>query len=542
MERIARHRLVGMVLKPVLQPLKKVHRRYKRLKDKRAYHAWAMRNEQLCFVEKDVNQTEKISIVVPTFNTDYQHLMAMVYSVVNQHYQNWELILVNGSSDEDIKATIAGLPSIDTRIVVVDPGKNLGISANTNFGIEHASGSFIAFVDHDDTLHPCALHTLVAAQKDQSADIVYSDEDKMNHVGTDYYDPHCKPDWSPQLFENVNYINHLTMIAVDHVKKAKGLRTDRDGAQDYDLLLRIIDSGELTISHVPHVLYHWRAAESSTANDISTKPYIFKAGQSALQAHFDRTGVDVSVKVIKNKPGFYRPTYEPVTFDIIISPPNRSNRPATAVWLMKLLANSDYHAIVGEWCKKYILDDKLNISFVPDDEESDFLVTAAKKVKYDVAIIFRSAALPREPSMLAEIAAVSHATGHIVQPLLVSTKGIIEDAGLVGASYGLQPLFTGYYCGENTFFGNTDWVRNIEATNGLVMAVPKSQLECCDKPVVSGLKGQGVVLWAHAIFEFCYVLQPNQHIPGFNPSLTQAKSDIHMMSAGWPKNEERANE
>jgi hypothetical protein len=196
---------------------------------------------------------------------------------------------------------------------------------------------------------------------------------------------------------------------------------------------------------------------------------------------------------------------------------------------------------VGEWCRKYIRDDRLNISFIPEDEPH-FLAAAAKKVKYEIAIIFRSASLPRESSMLTEIAAVSHATGHIVQPLLVSAKGIIEDAGLVGALYGLQPLFTGYYCGENTFFGNTDWVRNIEATNGLVMAVPRSELEHCDKLVVSGSKKQGVVLWAHAVFEFDYILQPKQHIPGFNPLLTQAKSDIHMVSTGWPRNEERANE
>ena len=61
---------------------------------------------------------------------------------------------------------------------------------------------------------------------------------------------------------HVNYINHLTVIKKSLMLKAGLLNPDKDGAQDYDLMLRVTDLSP-KIAHVPKVLYHWRRTQKT---------------------------------------------------------------------------------------------------------------------------------------------------------------------------------------------------------------------------------------------------------------------------------------
>ncbi|HEX8679236.1 MAG TPA: glycosyltransferase family 2 protein, partial [Chthoniobacterales bacterium] len=62
-----------------------------------------------------------------------------------------------------------------------------------------------------------------------------------------------------------------------------------DGAQDYDLLLRIVEKTQ-RIAHIPRVLYHWRRSASSTSDNIRRKPKALEAGKNAIEEHLARTG------------------------------------------------------------------------------------------------------------------------------------------------------------------------------------------------------------------------------------------------------------
>ena len=71
-------------------------------------------------------------------------------------------------------------------------------------------------------------------------------------------------------------------------------KIEYDGAQDYDLLLRMSECAE-NIVHVPEILYSWRTLPTSTSTNAAAKPYAQTAGQKAVQAHLDRTlGKDVA--------------------------------------------------------------------------------------------------------------------------------------------------------------------------------------------------------------------------------------------------------
>jgi GT2 family glycosyltransferase len=167
--------------------------------------------------------------------------------------------------------------------------QNRGIAAASNAALELASGDYVALLDHDDELAEHAFHRMAKAiVADPSADMLYSDEDKLQVDGKRVR-PFFKPDWSPEFFLGCMYTCHLGLYRTALVRELGGFRSEFDGAQDYDLVLRLAERTE-RIVHVPDVLYHWRLVPGSTSAGVSAKPHALAAGMRALQGHLDRTG------------------------------------------------------------------------------------------------------------------------------------------------------------------------------------------------------------------------------------------------------------
>jgi GT2 family glycosyltransferase len=229
-----------------------------------------------------------VSIVTPVFNTPRPWLEQCVQSVLDQVYEKWELILVDdGSDDPELAKFLAELAASDSRIILRRLDQRGGISAASNRGLEVAAGEWIGFLDHDDLLEPDALFQHVKwLQNHRDADLIYSDEDKLTDDGLD--SPIFKPDWSPDYFFSCNYICHFTLIRADVLSQVGGFRSEFDGAQDYDLFLRIIER-TTRIDHIPKVLYHWRRSRGSTADNIRRKPGSLETGRRALESHLERT-------------------------------------------------------------------------------------------------------------------------------------------------------------------------------------------------------------------------------------------------------------
>ena len=228
-----------------------------------------------------------LSIITPVFNTPVAWLTECVESVLTQAYEKWELILVDDDSTdpETIKA-LRELAARDSRVVLAKDEMRGGISAASNRGLAIAEGEWVGFLDHDDVLEPDALFQNVKWLQDhRDADMIYSDEDKLTEQGFDA--PILKPDWSPDYFLSCNYICHFTIIRRDLLRKIDGFRSEFDGAQDYDLFLRIMEETH-RIDHIPRVLYHWRRSLTSTADNIRRKPGSLETGRLALEAYLER--------------------------------------------------------------------------------------------------------------------------------------------------------------------------------------------------------------------------------------------------------------
>jgi glycosyltransferase involved in cell wall biosynthesis len=299
----------------------------------------------------------RFSIVVPLFNTPEKYLREMIESVIAQTYGNWELVLcdaspVDGGAGAGVSGAAGGVgvgdasdgpvgnggdcqtgrivaeyAKADPRIKYIRLEKNGGISENTNPGIEKATGDYIGLLDHDDVLTPDALYEMsrlirksmqsnkLVKFKDCPLRLIYSDEDKFDDVKGRYYECHKKPAFNMDYLFSNNYICHFTMLRADVIKRLK-LRSEYDGAQDYDLFLKACSEACLSmplaedqIKHIDKVLYHWRCHQGSTAANPASKTYAYEAGRRALQDLVDHYGIKAKAQHLKHV-GFYRLDYE----------------------------------------------------------------------------------------------------------------------------------------------------------------------------------------------------------------------------------------
>jgi len=234
-----------------------------------------------------------LSILTPTFNPNDEFLTGAVESVIAQAYENWELILIDdGSGDSSARTLLKNLGRRDARIQI-GVQEHGGISSALNTGLARARGDWIALLDHDDLLEPDALFRAIELmQNDREADVIYSDEDKI--VDGKLAAPLLKPDWSPEFFRTHDYLGHFVVMRRDLARAE--FRSEFDGAQDYDLLLRISEKTD-RIRHIPRVLYHWRRTAESTAHNIRRKPGALEAGRRAIEQHLVRRQENARVTI-----------------------------------------------------------------------------------------------------------------------------------------------------------------------------------------------------------------------------------------------------
>mgnify|MGYP002624534279 CR=1 FL=1 len=225
-----------------------------------------------------------------------QFFEELLQSLQNQTYSNWELCLADGSEDDTLGKLIKKKYANDARIKYTHLSDNLGISENTNAAIALATGDFIVLSDHDDTLAPNAMYECVAAlNRDNTIDVIYTDEDKISMDSKEYFEPVFKPDFNLDLLTSVNYICHLFVFRRDIYERVGAFNREYDGAQDHDFILRCCEAAG-NIYHVPKALYHWRSHAASTAMTAESKLYAFDAGVRAVQAHYDRCGIPATVE------------------------------------------------------------------------------------------------------------------------------------------------------------------------------------------------------------------------------------------------------
>ena len=243
-----------------------------------------------CVINRSIaslDSTPVISIIVPVYNPRPEFLNNCIRSVLYQTYPHWELWLIDDcSSAAETRDILTHWAAQDQRINCLFNDSNRGISATTQIGVDNASGDYLGFLDNDDELAADCLFQVTKEINRSRAEVIYTDEDLIGDDGS-RHEAFYKPGFNRALLFSHNYITHFVVAESGLVERCGGFNSDYDGAQDFDLILRLTSRAN-RVRHISKILYHWRAVATSTSIDHEAKPYAHEAGKNALQAYLDR--------------------------------------------------------------------------------------------------------------------------------------------------------------------------------------------------------------------------------------------------------------
>lgn len=449
------------------------------------YERWINTIEPHAFLPViDHKKTDKplFSIVIPFYNPGKKYLSPLFDSIVNQSFGDWELIAADGSTNLETSMVIKEFCHQDDRIKYHKFTKETDISGNTNQALKQAAGEYIVFCDHDDVLSPHALNEVAwALKQDGDIDIVYSDEDKLTDNGKLRHSPLFKPDWSPHTFIFTNYTNHLSVIKKSLVDAVGGLRSDFNGAQDYDLLLRIHRDTQkpLNVKHIDKILYHWREADGSTATNHNSKSYAFEAGRKALQEHIDGSDLTGSTENIKDRPGYYLHKLTP-------------RKLTKAVVYVGVSDDMLINKVVSDKLEGLTARGDIDVVFKPI-KKNDIDTAEISRDQHTATFKLRMVAYPHERDWLERLMGALEISdvACIAPRILASDYGRVVDMGImIDADGNKIPLFKDLASDDQTSFGHVEWVRDVDELTGTVIGYP---------PVSERLRKYNVV-WSYVMF------------------------------------------
>lgn len=459
------------------------------------YQMWIENNEPTKEeIEEQRNKkfklNPKISIIIPMYNTPLNFFKELVDSLIDQTYTNWELCLADGSPEKNQK--LEKIYKKDERIKYKFIGENKGIAGNTNEALSLVTGDFVALLDHDDLLPIFSLYEIVKCiNKNPDVEFIYTDEDKFEKLGGKRYDPYFKSDFAPDTLRANNFICHFSVFKKELMDKLGGFRSKYDGAQDYDILLRMSEETN-NIIHIPKILYHWRVHSLSTAKSGGTaKPYAYEAGIKAIQDHIDRIGLKGTVES-GNTLGTYKVNYEiqgNPKVSIVI--PNKDYVKTLKVCInsiKKLTTYENYEIIIVEnnseenetfeYYKKIDGKDKIKVVYFPEKEfnYSKIINFGVKNSTGDYIVQLNNDTELLTPNWLQEMLGFAQRDDvGAVGAELFYPDNTIQHAGIIIGIGGVAGhVFKNLPKGIHGYFSKDAMIQNLSAVTAACIMTPKS--------------------------------------------------------------------
>ncbi len=490
-------RAVQVLLHEGLRPLLRLA--YYKFRTMEDYQGWLAWNEPSpAELERQRKASAKlpyrplISFLTPVYNPPPAVLQETLDSVIAQTYAQWELCLVDGASeDPKIGEILRGYAGRDERVRVRFLEQNLGISGNTNMALQEARGEFVALLDHDDVIAPHALFEVVnLLNQKPETDLVYYDEDKLSPDGTQRRDPLFKPEWSPEMLLSANYLTH-PVVRRSRVEEAGGFDPATDGAQDWDLMLRLVERTQ-NIERIPKVLYHWRQISGSTAAARTAKSWVFERQLASVRKHLERSGT-AGVEASFAQPGFLRVTWPPSGQRVSIIIPTKDKVEYLQRCLHSILHLTDYpdYEVVLIDTGSHRPDTLQYYQTLKDEARvhlhhysGAFNYSAANNLgtQYasgDLFLFLNNDTEILEKDWLEELARwVERPDVGIVGTKLLYPDNTIQHAGvIVGLQGHASHIFWGAQERQGTIFGSVDWYRNYMAVTGACMMTRRDLFE-----------------------------------------------------------------
>ena len=215
-----------------------------------------------------------VSIITPSFNSS-NFIKKTIESVINQSYNNWELIIVDDCSTDDSCLIINNFVQIDPRIKLIKLEENSGAAVARNIGIEAANGRFIAFLDSDDTWHPKKLEQQVNFMLNHNYALTYTKYHQVNKNGEKIGELHFPLKTSYRELLKTCVIGCLTVMYDTH-KLGKVYFPLIRKRQDYALWLKILKQVDYAYCVPEDLASYTVRSDSISANKWKAAQYNWK--------------------------------------------------------------------------------------------------------------------------------------------------------------------------------------------------------------------------------------------------------------------------
>jgi O-antigen biosynthesis protein len=450
-----------------------------------------------------------ISVLVPVHKVPLDVLTELIRSVSAQTYDNWELCMTAVAAENpEGCAYLKKAAAEDARIRLRVLDENEGISGNSNRALALATGEFLALLDHDDTLALFALFEIVQdLNRDRSIRFFYSDKDQITADGSIRSSPLFKPEWSPEIMLNANYLTHLCVMRTEDVREVGGWRSETDGAQDWDLFLRLVrlHGG---VRHIPKVLYHWRQLSTSVASGgLQSKPYAVAGQIRAVTDYCGSLNVEVSITHSENTGLHIQWPIDPEARVSIVFLSNAPFRDAmtSAIALKRQTRHPNFEILLPSAAADDASEDIRCVPVRSGATLIDRVHAAVAAATGNTIVFIDQCVTPAAPEWLQEL------TGPLLMPnvgitgaRIVNAKtALLKHCGLLFGSDGsLQQVLTGKPEHVYEQFGGALWYRNWTAVSGACFAVRREAFD-----LVGGIDGE--LLYPRLDVHLCLKLSLN---------------------------------
>jgi glycosyltransferase involved in cell wall biosynthesis len=242
-----------------------------------------------------------VSVVMPTYNRASK-LRAVVQSVLQQTFDDLELIIVDDGSTDGTQTILADLAREDNRIRPAYLPQNCGAPAARNAGLRVARGSWVALVDSDDDLLPISLEVRLAAARAEGVDVVHSDFyvwQAHESVPEAWGLKPLRGNVYRDLLRSPAYANPQLLVSASAIRRVAPLDERLVSYQDWDLGIALARHHKFGFVETPTFTWDQRAIDT-ISSDIRRevegyeqvvakrrREILVTLGPKALAAHYD---------------------------------------------------------------------------------------------------------------------------------------------------------------------------------------------------------------------------------------------------------------
>jgi O-antigen biosynthesis protein len=417
-----------------------------------------------------------ISVVLVAGEWDELWVAEGVDSLARQSYPHWELCAAQFGTRAAIDDAIAGRLPADAAVRRCDAPACSSPASALACALALAGGEYVLVLDEGDTLSPDALLRLVDAIHRTGADLLYSNQDRIDAQGVSSV-PVFKAGFSPDRLLCAPYLGRFCALRTELVEVVGGIRPQLGAAAEHDLLLRVSERAQ-QVAHLPQILYHRRVLAETDRRAIAGGPGAPSSDRTVavVEEALGRRG-EPAIARADRESGIARVVRQPPE-DATVSLILRSDRRATQLPLLReldrrSLVRVDEVIVAGERPAR-----SSGLSVVEDPCPARAANRAAAEASGDVLIFCSQAAsLPPTtgPRWVGELVAqavrpgIGAVSGTVVDPdgrlrhggLRVDLEGL---AGPVWRETDVEPL-------------STAWPINPGGATGELLAIERDTFE-----------------------------------------------------------------